>query len=251
MSMLARRQRWLYHAITAERAPSTCASVLGGTSVAPDIGVAVYRHAYRARLREALADDFTAVARVVGEDTFTRLVDGFIRVHPPRDATLNAYGRLFPSWLKRTRLARRAALSELAALEWALVEAVHAPTAPAVAATALAAIAPTAWGRVRLRAAPSLRVVECRHAIDVVLEAVRQEHTPPPFRRRAGGVAVLRRADGLRRITLDAWETRVLTALLAGKTLGTALARVPATHLPDLRDAFTRWVAQGFFTAIA
>jgi hypothetical protein len=214
-------------------------------------GLEVYRHAYRARLREALADDFTAVACVVGDAAFTRLVDAFIRAHPPQDATLNAYGRSFPAWLARARIARRGALVELARLEWALVEALHAPLAPAIDAAALAAVPPQAWGRVRLRPAPSLRVLACRHEVDAVLEAVRRQDTPPAFRRRSGGVAVLRGADGLRRIALDALEARVLGALVAGASLADALDRIAADRLPALRDAFTRWVAQGFFTALA
>lgn len=150
MSALATRQRWLHHAITGVRAPAHPGALLGGTAVPPEIGIAVYRHAYRARLREALTDDFTAVAQVVGEDAFTRLVDTFIRVHPPQDATLNAYGRFFPPWLARARIARRTALAELARLEWALVEALHAPLAQMLAASTLAGVAPATWGRVRL-----------------------------------------------------------------------------------------------------
>jgi hypothetical protein len=249
-AVLAERQRWFYRAITTARSPSP-APILGGTAVPPHIGLAVYRHAYRARLHEALSDDFSAVARVLGEPGFARVVDRFIRAHPPQDATLNAYGRFFAPWLARARIARRAPLAELARLEWALVESLHAPLASGLSGEALAAIAPHAWGSIRLRPAPSLRVLAGQFNVDTVFDAVQREQTPPPFRRQRGGVAILRRADGLRRIPLDALEARVLTALVDDAPLAEALARVPAHRLPAIRDSFTRWVAQGFFTALA
>lgn len=248
---LATRQRWLYRAITADRGPARPTAMLGGTAVAPDIGLAVYRHAYRARLHEALADDFTAVARMVGEKTFARLVAAFIRAHPPQDATLNAYGRFFAPWLARARVARRAALVDLARVEWALVEALHAPLVDRLDGAALAAVPSHAWGRIRLRPAPSLRVLACRHDVDAVIEAVNRDQPLPTLRRRQGGIAVIRHPDGLRRVPLDAVETTVLTALVTGAPLAGALAHVAADHLPAIREAFTRWVAHGFFTALA
>lgn len=250
MSLLAARQRWLHRAITSDRAPTRPGTMLGGTVVPPETGLAVYRHAYRARLREALADDFATVARVVGDEVFDRLVAAFIRAHPPQDATLNAYGRFFAPWLARARIARRAPLAELARLEWALVEALHAPSGEPLSAAALATIAPHAWGRIRLRPAPALRVLACRFAVDAAVTAVGRDQPPPPLRRRSGGVAVIRQADGLRRVPLDPVETRVLTALVAGATLGDALGRIAAPRLPAIRDAFARWIAQGFFTAL-
>lgn len=249
-AVLAQRQRWLYRAITSARAPVPDV-VLGGTAVPPHIGLAVYRHAYRARLLEALSDDFSAVATVLGERGFARLVDRFTRAHPPQDATLNAYGRLFAPWLARARVVRRTPLAELARLEWALVEALHAPLATGVSGEALAAITPHAWGTIRLRPAPSLRVVVGRYNTDAVFTAVQRKQTPPSFSRQPGGVAIIRRAEGLRRVPLDALEARVLTTLIADATLADALAHIPARHLAAIRDSFTRWVAQGFFAALA
>jgi hypothetical protein len=247
---LARRQRWLYGAITAGRVPARPGLHLGGAAVPAEIGLAVYRHAYRARLREALADDFTAVARVMGEDAFARLVDCFIRAHPPQDATLNAYGRFFAPWLARTRIRGRTALAELARLEWALIEALHAPLAAGLDGTALAGVASDRWGAVRLRPAPSLRVLPCRFSVNSTYEAVRRDLPPPALRRESGGVAVIRHVGGLRRTDLAHLETRVLLALINGATLATALSHLPADDLPAIHHASARWIAQGFFTAL-
>ncbi len=251
MSTLARQQRWFYDAVVADAAPAKPERHLGSTAVAPRIGLSVYRHAYGARLLEALTDDFTAVATVVGEQAFARLVAAFIRAHPPQDATLNAYGRFFAPWLaKKARIGKRAQLTELAHLEWALVEAIHAPLAPALNGTDLATVAAHAWGRIRLRPAPSLRLVPCRFNANTVYEAFRQGRALPAWRRQPGSVAVLRKPDGLSRIELTANETGVLARLIAGKPLAEALDGLAARNLPDVQQSFTRWVTHGVFTAL-
>jgi hypothetical protein len=249
-SALVRHQRWLYRAITAPRAPRDPAAVLGGAAVVPAIGLGVYRHAYRARLRECLADDFPAVARSLGEASFERISDAFIAARPPCDATLNAYGRFFAPWLSTSTIRGAVRLGELAALEWALVEAIHAALGPAFDTTALARIPTDGWGDVRLVPTPSLRVIPCRWATNAAYEAYRAGSPPTSPRRVSGGIAVLRLDAGLRRHDLGALETRVLTRLLAGKTLARALHDLPPRGVTAVQPAFSRWIALGFFTAL-
>lgn len=249
-TVLAKRQRWLYDAIVDERAPKSSQRVLGGAAVPAELGLSVYRHAYRARLRDCVEDDFAAVAQVLGERAFTTVADAFIAAHPPCDATLNAYGRFFAPWLTTTRMAGRVRLAELARLEWALVESLHAPLAPALSGSELARIAPHAWGTISLQVAPALRVLTCQYATNTLYEAFRSKRPLPPARRHRGGVAVMRQRDGLQRFTLDAVETRVLSALASGATLGDALGGLSAKNTLTIQNAFTRWVAHGFFTSL-
>ncbi|HEX3135692.1 MAG TPA: DNA-binding domain-containing protein [Planctomycetota bacterium] len=249
-AVLAKRQRWLYDAIVDDAAPKQPERILAGAAVPAEVGLSVYRHAYRARLRECVADDFAAVAQVLGERAFTKVSDAFIAAHPPCDATLNAYGRFFAPWLTTTRIPRQARLTELARLEWALVEALHAPLAPALSGGELAGVAPQAWGTITLRVAPSLRLLPTRYNTNAQYEAFRTKRPAPPVRRMNGSVVVIRQRDGLQRFTLDALETRVLGALATGDTLGAALGRLAAQHTQTIQHAFTRWVAQGYFTAL-
>lgn len=249
-AVLAKRQRWLYDAIVDDTAPKRPQRVLGGAVVPAELGLAVYRHAYRARLRECVADDFAAVAQDLGDRTFARAADAFIAAHPPMDSTLNAYGRFFAPWLASTHMAGNARLAELAHMEWALVEALHAPLAQGLSGADLASIAPDAWSTVTLCIAPSLRLLPLRYNTNARYEAFRIRRQLPPVRRISGGVVVMRTRDGLQRFDLDAVETRVLNHLVAGTTLADALAGLSARHALTIQHAFTRWVAHGFFTAL-
>lgn len=250
---LARRQEWLFTAITGTDAPARIGSMLGGTAVDPAIGLEVYRFGYRARLRECIIDDFPAVQHVIGEAAFAALAERYITDKPPRDATLNAYGSRFPAWLRSAsgRLPQRAHLVQLAMLEWALVEALHAPTAPAIAKSALSTLAPSAWPTTRLRLAPSVRIVPCTWSVNASYEAFRAKRPAPLAVRQPGAVVIIRRPAGMRRLELDQDECRLLQRLAAGVPLGRALAGVPTERSGMIQAVFSRWLAHGLFVGLA
>lgn len=258
---LARRQAWMFDAITSDTAPPRIDRILGGAAVSADIGLEVYRHAFRARLRDCLADDFSAVQQLVGEASFAVMADAYVSEIPPSASTLNRYGSQFPAWLRaaaarlnsrlQLRLVQRTHLIELAHLEWALVESIHAASATTITRSALAKLPPGGWAEIRLTPVPSLRLVRCTWSINATYAAFltgRIARTTP--QRQSGAVVVLRRPAGLRRHELNAIEARLLTKLCAGASLGTALAGIAPEHAATVQAACARWLASGFFSGL-
>lgn len=251
---LAKRQTWLLAAITEDAAPARLGSVLGGAAVANAVGLEVYRHAYRARLLDCLIDDFPAVQQLLGAEAFAVLATRYIAEVPPRDSTLNAYGERFPAWLNNASgvRQRRRAL-DLARLEWALVEAIHAARGERLSKTVLARIAPDAWPYTRLVATPTLRLVRCAYDANADYEAFRAQRPLPTATsaKRSNVVVVLRTARGLRRLSLEPAEGKLLAKLVAGTSLGAALAGVPPAEAANIQTWFTRWLAEGLFSSAA
>lgn len=247
---LAQHQHWLVQAITGLRPPRSLTR-LGGSAMAVDTGLGVYRHAYRARLQECLRDDFPALASLLGDTGFAAVADAVITAHLPRDATLNLYGRQVPLWLRRhsTEVAVGRLAWDLARLEWALVEAIHAPLAPVITPQDLATVPADGWDGVVLEAAPSLRRIASRWPIDVCYrQHLRGEVVTVPAVD-PGTTVVLRGPNGLARHVLAPREGRLLGLLVRGRSLGAAVAACPLAPA-ELDQAFRRFIANGFFTRI-
>lgn len=122
--------------------------------------LAVYANGYRARLREALQGDFPALVHVLGEADFTALCEAYITTHPSPYFSLRDYGARLPAWLgKQAIAADRPWLAELAALEWALVEAFDAPAGTTATVADAAQLAPTQWPAMCMRFIPGLQLV--------------------------------------------------------------------------------------------
>jgi hypothetical protein len=247
---LAHRQAWLLGAITAEIAPARLGAVLGRAAIAPSIGLEVYRHAYRARLRECVADDFPAVELILGNDAFATLADHYVTELPPQASTLNAYSKAFPGWLRRQRLRQSSYLAQVADLEWALITAIHAPLAAPLALTALQQLDQDGWATARLVAIPSLRLIRHTWAINDAYNAYRSGKTLPDASRQSGAVAVFRRARGLQRLELDPLQNRILSRLIRGQRLATALADLDASAAGTIQASFQTWFAAGLFSAL-
>lgn len=213
----------------------------------------VYHYAYRARLVEALADDYGALRHALGVERFEAFAARVIALHPSRTRDLNQYGRVVVETLRSgaVRVPNRAFLLALAELEWALVEAVHAPPPPRIDAAALRAIPPERWANLRFTASPSLRVLASDWPANRYLQAFREEKSPAIPRRAPSATAVYREGFTVWRMDLSPAPHGLLSRLIAGVALGEALAPLEgAAEAPRVMRWFEAWVAGGVFAAV-
>lgn len=145
----------------------------------------VYVDAYRARLVEALANDYPALKRLLGAAGFERMMRQFIAVHPSRHANLRWYGGELAAYLARTQ-PRRPLLMELAHFEWALGLAFDAADAEPLSVAALARVPAADWPALRFALHPSARTLRLRsNAPALWRAATRGGRLPRAVRRRA------------------------------------------------------------------
>jgi len=149
---------------------------------APTQRLKIYAFAYRARLRDALADDFPALYQELGQRRFDALVRAYIAAHPSRHYSIREFGRALPAFL-REFAPRRPHLSEIAQFEWAQLHAFDAADCEPVTPAQFAALAPTAWAGLRLRLAPSVRVEAFMTSAVERARALRAGDPPPRLRR--------------------------------------------------------------------
>jgi hypothetical protein len=262
-SELAELQRWLFDRVLAPApagAEACAAVVISGPLPAAD-RVEVYRHGYAARLVECLADDYPALQHALGAGPFEELCRAFIQAHPPPSPSLNYYGAPLAQFLAARPERWSQPAAELAQLEWALVEAIHAEEGERLDLTALGQLSAEDWSRARLIPSPTLRLLRTRHAVADHYQAFQEgsvpsEHWPTPVE---STVAVCRREADVWRVRIPPSLTPLLARLIAGTPLLTALeqctARDEASGTPpiapeELQRAFQDWVACGMFAGV-
>ncbi|MBX3023892.1 putative DNA-binding domain-containing protein [bacterium] len=217
--------------------------------VAPRERVAVYVDGYPARLQDALREQFPAIARLIGPARFHALVHRYLGAARLPSYNLNDAGAELSAMLRDDRLAAELPfLPDLAALEWAVARAFHAPEEPPLTPSALAALTPEAVLGGRIRFQPSVAVRASRWPIRALWEA--RDAAP-------GGidvdltvgerVLVHRVGFGVACAPIDAGRAAALQALLAGETLVVAAERTddPAAVIAGLGE----WLAAGIVVA--
>jgi hypothetical protein len=153
----------------------------------------------------------------------------------------------------------RGFLADLATLEWAMVEVLHAAPAPTLSLEALSAVPPERWAGARLPAADTVRLLHFSHPANPFFQAWKTDKSPSIPAPKPSATIVYRQDLTLWRLELTPPMTRMLESLFAGDTLGDALARLETDEGDEQAMAeaqrnvivwFRTWVAGGVFARI-
>jgi hypothetical protein len=214
-----------------------------GPRLGPRERLGVYRHGYEARLVECLADDYPALKVALGEEAFDALCRRYIARFPSEAPNLNAYGRRMAEvceWFA----------SDLARLEWAIVEVIHEAAGAPMTMESLAAVAEEAWGAAHLVASRALRLLTLQYPANDYFQAVRDGHAPATPAPAASATVVYRSGPTVWRMGLTPPMLRVLSALVAGEPLEGALSLAEGEPPERVTAWFREWVSSGLFVGV-
>jgi hypothetical protein len=219
----------------------------------------IYNDGYFARLVECLSDDYPALSYALGESDFAALARGYIELYPSRSRSLNAYGRHMAAFCRTRSEPWAAFASDLARLEWALVEVVHEPVSHSLAPDALSTIPAARWQTARLVPSRSLRLLGFDYPVNDYFQGFREDREPQLPEPAPTATAVYRQGLALWRMGLEPSAALLLEDLISGAPLALAIAALErrsdgvtageelARLLPQWLGS---WVQSGFFSGI-
>jgi hypothetical protein len=220
--------------------------------------LAIYRHAYRIRLIDALDDTYSALHKLLGDETFESLAELFIAAHPSVHRSIRWYGRELADFLTECPpFAEQPILSEVARFDWTLAEVFDAADAVPLDRAALKAIDPDVWEELKFRFHPSLRRLEFKWNTVAVWQAVSDDAVPPDPELGLEPMRWLLWRQNLKNYfrSLDAIESAALQAALSGSPFAdicsSMTAWLPEEQIP-LRAAslIGTWVDSGIIVGL-
>lgn len=204
--------------------PEALADVVREDGLASDKRLQVYRNNMIISLTEALKATFPVAAALVGEKFFGFAAKIFISEKPPQAPRLAEYGGGFPGFLAGFEPAHTLPyLADIAALEWAMNEAHHAPDDAMLTPQDLAAVPQENAASLVLELRSSCRLLHSKYRINRLWLA----HQP-------GGslqdlaidgechLLVYRPQDDVEMMTLDAAGFALLSRIADGASLEAA-----------------------------
>lgn len=216
----------------------------------------IHRNNLQQSLAAALAAAYPVVAQLVGEAFFAGMARQYVRRHPSRSGSLQAFGGELPAFLRDFEPAAGLPyLPDVAALEWALHEVYHDAELPSLAPARLGEVPPERQAGLRLVRQPASRLLESRYPVLRIWQA----HQPGtaddgmPISLDEGGVwlLVVQRALEIEFRPLGAGEHAWLRAFERGAGLGDATgAALRAEPAFDLGACLARHLALGLFTGL-
>lgn len=228
--------------------------------------IAVYQHAYGARLRSALRDNFEILAQAMGDDAFDALAAAYIEAQPSTTASIRWFGHRLARFMDQQvsadgDLVAHPALADMARMDWALRDAFDAVDAPVLQRDALAGLPAAQWPALKLALHPTVQRLALRWAVEPAWLALRlakdglqagtsdapELAAPEPL---AHELLVWRQGLDTRWRSLPPDEAALLQALAEGRDFSALCAlaaeRVPADQaLPQVVGLLQQWLADG------
>jgi Putative DNA-binding domain len=140
----------------------------------------VYRHAYGARLVEALRNDHELLQLYLGDEMFDAMGHAYVAANPSHHPNLRWFSQALPDFLKSTKpYSDHPILGDLAALEKALNDAFDAADAPVLTLDDMAKFAPEAWSGLKFSPHPASRRLDVSTNAAAIWLALKNDEAPP------------------------------------------------------------------------
>jgi hypothetical protein len=227
----------------------------------------VYSGAYFARLLECMRGEFPVSMATIGEELFDQFVVGYLNTYPSRSYSLGHLGETFANYLTETSPRDEGELTQwadfvidLVRLEWAFNEVFDGPGAerdPKLTPEQLRGVPAEQWPRAKLAVVPCLRLMRFSHPVSQFFTAKRRDATTAIPDPQPCFLAVSRRAYIVRRFELTRVQYELLQCIIAGETVGDAIAQAAEFYeadteqfVADLGDWFRQWAVEQFFLRV-
>lgn len=226
--------------------------------------LAIYSHAYHARLLQCFRETFPALLFTLGEKLFDRFALDYLKSHPPHSYTLDNLADAFVQHLAKTRPDADGKESwvdfiiELATLEHAFAKVYDGPglegrTAPR--AVEIHKRGNKQFKDARPAHAPSLRLFAFSHPAHTYMLAARAGEKPGLPCAAETFVAMTRRDYSVVIYDLNATQFSFLEALDGRRSIGEALERATPlgrrkARVTTVREWIREWASRGFFEKV-
>jgi hypothetical protein len=226
------------------------AQVVGTQRVPVETRLGIYRHAYAARLVDALRANYPAMAKLLGEGQFDELGHAYVASHDSHFFSVRQYGNEFSSAMPTDFL------QELARWEWTIADVFDAADAAPVMAASLVGIAPEQWSDLHFSFHPSARRLTLVTNAPQVWKALTDDAEPPAPASLEATTWLLWRHE-LRTFyrSLGKDEAQMLDGAVDGTGFGDLCARLcvhcTEDEAPARAAGFLRqWIESGLIVAV-
>jgi hypothetical protein len=230
---LAAQLQALAQAITADSAPTDTAELFRPTPQGGPPRLGIYRKAYRARLTEALRENYPVLHRVQGDEAFDELAERFIAACPSHQPSIRWFGSALLEWLAaNSEQLSHPALADLARMEWALCTVFDAADCTPLSVDDLLAQTAETWPELRFTGHPSLRLIALDWAVEPLWRALSnnpeaETAAPEP---QPHHLLVWRQNDQTQWRSVEPFEADMLQAALSGESFAELCERAAATE---------------------
>ncbi|MGH1347368.1 MAG: HvfC/BufC family peptide modification chaperone [Nannocystales bacterium] len=219
--------------------------------------VQVYAEAYFWRLYEVAVDQHPVTAWLLGGPRFHDFVTDFVLASPSNTPDIRRFAAGLAAAIRSHPLAQaHPGIADVAAVDWAINDAVDMPNEARLTAHALQAVPPQAWPTARFGLTTTASLHACALPYSTLRRAWAQEQPVPEFDATPRTVLVWRQADhDVYQRTLGDPEARALASIRNGGTFAEACDAAAGPHANEASPAdvagwLQRWLGDELLVSL-
>lgn len=148
--------------------------------VSAETRLAIYSHAYRSRLVEALASNYPVLQLYLGYEQFAELGQAYLSAYPSSYRSIRWFGDQLAIFLTKCLAYKKFPyLAELAKFEWTLTLVFDAADSVILQIEEMMQIPLDVWTNMRLQTHPSIQRLNLSWNIVEIWQAISDDKTPP------------------------------------------------------------------------
>lgn len=151
-----------------------------GGKLSPEKRLYIYQHAYRARLRDILTEDFPVLHSMLGDEAFYELGNRYIDAYPSTHPSLRFFGQHLEELVSAEAPYRsQKIIAEMARFEWIFHDVFDAADAHCISIEDVACLSPVVWTTLRFKFHPSLHMASYYWNVAAVWASVQNDEEQP------------------------------------------------------------------------
>lgn len=167
-----------HYLLTSNAAFKQC--INGTATFSAEARLSIYENAYRARLIDALANNYPVLQKYLGCEAFNQLGMVYLKSNPSTHRSIRWFGDTLATFLAETIFyAELPYLIELAQFEWALTLAFDAADDPVLKIEDIVVIAPESWPEMQFHIHSSLQRLNLKWNVVQIWQAINNEQIIP------------------------------------------------------------------------
>jgi hypothetical protein len=220
--------------------------------VNPHIQLAIYIDGYRLRLMQAIAEDYPAFKKLLGDEEFRRLALQYIEVTPSEHFNLDRYPHSFAEFAIKE--SGKSFATDIARLESAIAIVFMEEESEPLDASAIIKLSAETFASMRLTPRTASRLMAFDYPVNTWLEEERADKNPPAPQAQKEFLYLYRHNNNVMRAELTEPAYLFLQQLFNDKSVEEALEAVIKIHpqyeeqiLGNVQLWFSEWLTKGFF----
>ena len=218
--------------------------------------LSIYAEAYFARILESLEDDFPTLRKVLGEESFVKLIADYLKNHPSRYATIGEIGKNLPQFLKTYEMTKAYPfVAEIAQLEWQLICAFFSRSHLALNLDEYSSVGMDAWAQARFSLSESVHLLQLHWPVDQLWECKNKDDFDgmlSEFAERETFILIHQNAQGVCVVkSISSPEYQILGQVLQNVALGKICEMIQdSIEVAEIMGWFGTWIREGVIQKI-